>query len=300
LFAILAGKFLPELATDHSFTRCLSMTLELHQSIILEQHSQTMQTAFAAALAGARVIKHYFELGIQARPKDAAESYNLVSDADIDAEQAVVEAIRQVFPSHSILGEEEAKGDLSAAELWIVDPLDGTNNFAHRIPQFSVSIGYYQNGRAECGVVVNPISGDWYWAAAGKGAFHNGRRLQVSSERQLNGSMVGVGFYYDRGAMMEATLTAIHSFFKQQIHGIRRFGSAALDLCYVADGQFGVFFEYQLAPWDFAAGRLIVEEAGGQVSDGRGNVLTLAKTSLLATNGQLHPAALAIVARHHL
>ncbi len=112
--------------------------------------------------------------------------------------------------------------------------------------------------------------------------------------------MVGVGFYYDRGKMMEATLAAIGDFFRQQIHGIRRFGTAALDLCHVASGMYGVFFEYQLSPWDFAAGRLILEEAGGTITAGRGQPLPLTKTSVLATNTLLHPAALEIVTRHHL
>ena len=111
--------------------------------------------------------------------------------------------------------------------------------------------------------------------------------------------MVGCGFYYDRGAMMECTLAAIHSFFKQQIHGIRRFGAAALDLCHVADGMYGAFFEYQLMPWDFAAGRLILEEAGGRITTGLGAPLPLTKTCVLASNSHLHEAALAIVSGNH-
>ncbi len=186
----------------------------------------------------------------------------------------------------------EHSGAVTSEHLWIVDPLDGTNNFAHRIPHFAVSIAYYHQQVAQCGVVVNPVRGDWYWATRGGGAFFNGTRLQVNDHQQLNQTMVGVGFYYDRGKMMEATLAAIGDFFRQQIHGVRRFGTAALDLCQVAAGMYGVFFEYQLSPWDFAAGRLILEEAGGQITDGRGQPLPLQKTSLLASNGHLHPAAL--------
>jgi myo-inositol-1(or 4)-monophosphatase len=256
--------------------------------------------AVQAALAGACVIDEYYRVGTHARAKATNESYNLVTDADVDAEKAVVAAIRSVFPDHEIIGEEGSSGDPTAEHVWVVDPLDGTNNFAHRIPQFSVSVAYYRCGQAESGVVVNPVYGDWYWAERGNGAYHNGRRLKVSQEATLSGAMVGVGFYYDRGAMMEATLAAIHSFFKQQIHGIRRFGSAALDLCYVADGMFGAFFEYQLSPWDFAAGRLILEEAGGTTSTCLGNPLTLTTSSVLATNSLLHPTALEIVKAHHL
>ncbi len=276
------------------------MSVEIHASLHLSELSKPMQVAALAAQAGASVIEKYYRQGIQIRSKSPDESYNLVSDADVESEQAVVAAIRAAFPTHEIVGEEQAVGNIDAEHVWIVDPLDGTNNFAHRIPQFSVSIAYYRSGVAECGMVVNPIHGDWYWAERSLGAFHNGRKLAVSKENALKGAMVGVGFYYDRGKMMEATLAAIADFFRQNIHGIRRFGSAALDLCYVADGMFGTFFEYQLSPWDFAAGRLILEEAGGRITTGRGDSLPLTTSSVLATNGLLHNASLEIVSKHHL
>ncbi len=276
------------------------MSVEIHASLHFPELSQPMQVAALAAQAGASVIEKYYRQGIQIRSKSPDESYNLVSDADVESEQAVVAAIRAAFPTHEIVGEEQAVGNIDAEHVWIVDPLDGTNNFAHRIPQFSVSIAYYRSGVAECGMVVNPIHGDWYWAERSLGAFHNGRKLAVSKENTLQGAMVGVGFYYDRGKMMEATLAAIADFFRQNIHGIRRFGSAALDLCYVADGMFGTFFEYQLSPWDFAAGRLILEEAGGRITTGHGDSLPLATSSVLATNGLLHNASLEIVSKHHL
>lgn len=258
-----------------------------------------LRTAFDAAEAGSHVITDFFRRGVDMRQKEGV-ACDLVSDADVQSEQAVAKAILAAFPGHSILGEEENSGSIDAEDLWIVDPLDGTNNFAHRIPHFAVSIAYFHKGQATCGVVVNPVRGDWYWASRGGGAFHNGRRLQVNSHDKLSETMVGVGFYYDRGAMMEATLTSIRDFFKQQIHGIRRFGAAALDLCQVADGQFGVFFEYQLSPWDFAAGGLILEEAGGLITDGKGNRLPIAKSSVLASNTRLHASALEIVRRNHL
>ncbi len=262
--------------------------------------NEHLRAAFEAAQAGAEVVMDHFRRGVSMRQKTDGATYDLVSDADVQSEQAVAQAILSAFPDHAILGEEEHMGSAQAPDLWIVDPLDGTNNFAHRIPHFAVSIAYFHQGRATCGVVVNPVRGDWYWASRGGGAFHNGRRLHVNSHERLDQTMVGVGFYYDRGAMMEATLKSIHDFFKHQIHGIRRFGAAALDLCQVADGMFGVFFEYQLSPWDFAAGGLILEEAGGRITDGKGNPLPIAKTSVLATNQRLHAAALEIVRRNHL
>lgn len=250
-----------------------------------------------AAVAASRILLDYFVKGVEMRAKEIS---NLVSDADVEAERAIAGIIKSHFPTHDIMGEEELQATADAEHLWIIDPLDGTNNFAHRIPHFAVSIAYYFRGSAQCGVVVNPVRGDWYWGVAGGGAHYNGELLSVSSESRLDQTMIGVGFYYDRGAMMEATLAAIGDFFRQQIHGVRRFGTAALDLCQVAAGMFGAFFEYQLSPWDFAAGRLILEEAGGRITTGLGEPLPQAKTSVLASNGRLHAAALEIVAKHHL
>jgi len=177
--------------------------------------------------------------------------------------------------------------------------LDGTNNFAHRIPHFAVCVGCYQRGQPVCGVVVNPVRGDWYWASAGRGAFHNGDRLHVDAARSLDQVLIGCGFFYDRGAMMEATLAALADFFRRNVHGIRRFGTASLDFCCVAEGMFGAFFEYQLQPWDFAAARIIVEEAGGVVTSGLGADLQLRTSSVLVSNGHLHADCLEIVRRHH-
>lgn len=249
-----------------------------------------------AARAAGQILMHYFEEGFSHRSKDVG---NLVTDADLEAERTIVALLNQAFPGHSILGEEEARlGDLDAEHLWVVDPLDGTNNFAHRIPHFAVSIAYYRGGRAECGAILNPVSDDLYIASRGRGAFRNGRPARVAMHQRLDESMIGVGFYYDRGAMMEATLRSIADFFRSNIHGIRRFGTAALDLCMVGCGNFGAFFEYQLAPWDFAAGRLFVEEAGGRVTDCFGGPLPMAASSVLATNGRLHDQALSIVRTH--
>lgn len=248
----------------------------------------------AAQVAG-QIIARYFRDGVVMRTK---ESFNLVSDADVDAERAIVDVIGRAFPGHAILAEEELANQGAAEHLWVVDPLDGTNNFAHRIPHFAVSIAYCYRGQPMCGVIYNPIREEWLTAVRGEGAFLNGRRVQVMDAARLDLALVGVGFYYDRGAMMEATLAAIRDFFRAQVHGIRRFGAAALDLYCVAQGMYGAYFEYELAPWDFAAGSLIVEEAGGKVTTCTGEPLPLARSTLLASNGLLHEAALEIVRRH--
>lgn len=273
-------------------------TLSCPQGLDTTKHD-TLRVAAKAAMAGAEIILDYFERGVAMRSKAEDESYNLVSDADVESERAIAALIQREFPAHQILGEEECAGDINAEHLWIIDPLDGTNNFAHHIPHFAVCIGYYHQGEAVSAVVVNPVRGDWYYAHRGEGAFHNGQKLSVNASAQLSEVMVGCGFYYDRGAMMRATLSAVEAFFEQQIHGIRRFGTAALDLCQVASGQYGVFFEYQLAAWDFGAARLILEESGGTITDAKGAPLHLRTSSILASNKLLHADALAITKRFH-
>lgn len=254
-----------------------------------------LEVARRAAQVGGDVLSRYLHEGVEMREKKTCD---LVSDADVESERAIVEVIRESFPDHAILGEETYKDDASAPKLWIIDPLDGTTNFAHNIPHFAVSIAYYEDGEPVCGVIHNPARGDWFHAVRGEGAFAGDQRVRVADHGELNESLVGVGFYYDRGAMMQATLGAIADLFGQQIHGIRRFGTASLDLVQVGCGMFGAFFEYELSPWDFAAGRLFVEEAGGRVTTCAGGPLPIEKSTVLASNGRLHDSVLEIVKRH--
>ncbi|MCA9071871.1 MAG: inositol monophosphatase [Planctomycetaceae bacterium] len=253
------------------------------------------EVAKRAAEAGAEVISQAFERGVAVRNKAVSD---LVTDADLESEQAIARVIREAFPDHAILGEETFHDDASAENLWVVDPLDGTTNFAHGISHFAVSIAYYHQGEPVCGVITNPITQDWYTAIRNEGAFANGEPVHVTKADTLGEVLVGVGFYYDRGAMMEATLAAIRDLFREQIHGIRRFGTASLDLVQVGMGRYAAFFEYELSPWDFAAGRLFVTEAGGRVTTCNGMPLPMAKTSVLASNDSLHDAVLGIVGSH--
>lgn len=257
-----------------------------------------MTVARRAARAGADVLRHAFRGQFELKGKSRQQTYNLVTSADVAAEQAITQVIRQAFPEHAIFGEETQQASLQSDHLWIVDPLDGTNNFVHGIPHIAVSVAYYLRGQARCGVVVNPIRDEWFEARRGGGATYNGERVRVTGAGRLDECLVGVGFYYDRGRMMRATLEAIADFFAEHVHGIRRFGTAALDLCLVGMGCFGAFFEYELSPWDFAAGRLFVEEAKGRVTTCAGEPVPLSRTSILASNGRLHDAALRITSRH--
>jgi myo-inositol-1(or 4)-monophosphatase len=258
-----------------------------------ERSTPELDLARSAARAGAAAIERAVEAGVTMRTKADAD---LVSEADTASERAIVEVIRGTHPDHAVLGEELHSADVTAEHLWIVDPLDGTTNFAHGLDHFAVSIAYYRAGTAECGVVHVPQREEWFTAVRGGGAFHDGERMSVAPEERLADVLVGVGFYYDRGAMMEATLGAVGELFRAGIHGVRRFGTASLDLCQVALGRYGAFFEYELAPWDFAAGRLIVEEAGGRVTTCTGDALPIARSTVLASNGRLHDAMLGIVA----
>lgn len=256
-----------------------------------------LEVARQAARAGGDILAGYFRQGVEMRKK---QDCDFVSDADVESERAIIDVIRSHFPDQAVLGEENQDGsaeelDINAESLWVIDPLDGTTNFAHDIPHFAVSIGYYESGQPVCGVIYNPARDDWFHAIRGEGAFANRNRVTVADHCSLSDSLIGVGFYYDRGAMMEATLASIRDLFQQKIHGIRRFGTASLDLCQVGCGQYGAFFEYELSPWDFAAGRLFVEEAGGHITNCLGNDLPLAKSSVLASNGKLHNSVLKIV-----
>jgi myo-inositol-1(or 4)-monophosphatase len=237
--------------------------------------------------AGALLLSYYHK-GVSIREKEGEASYNLVSDADVEAEKLIISRIKELYPDHSFLAEESDRADANSENLWVIDPLDGTNNFAHHMQHFAVSIAYYQNGEAQKGVVFNPVSGELFGASAGEGAFLNGEQIRVSQANSLDKSLIGTGFYYDRGFMMEQTLEALRRLFCCNIHGIRRLGTASLDLCYVACGRYEGYFEFQLSAWDYAAGQLILTEAGGQVTNCLGENVSLGSTSMLASNGALH------------
>jgi myo-inositol-1(or 4)-monophosphatase len=255
-----------------------------------------LEVAQKAARAGGAVVSRYFNEGVAIRSNK--QSYNLVSDADIESERAIVEAIRTAFPDHSVLAEESHRDHPQADHLWVIDPLDGTSNFAHGIPYFSISIAYFHRGTLQSSVVYNPILEDWFVASKDQGAYYNGQAVRVAADQLLDKSLIAVGFYYTRGAMMQATLAAIADLFQRQIHGIRRFGSAALDMCHVGAGKLGAYFEFELAPWDFAAGQLFVQEAGGRATTCYGTALPITSSSVLATNGSLHAPMLDIIRRH--
>ena len=258
-----------------------------------------LETAKQAALQAANTIQSYAQKGFDSETKVVdRKELGLVTKADLQAEKTIIELVQSTFPGHSVLSEESHPDAAMDEHLWIVDPLDGTNNFAHGIPHYSVSIAYCQNGVVQAGVVVNPATGEMFWAEKGGGAWLGEKRIHVGQEQDLNQSILATGFYYDRGQMMKETLATIDQFFEQNIRGIRRFGSAALDLCFVASGRFTGYFEYTLFPWDFAAGMLIVEEAGGTITDCTGQPVRLMRTDMLASNHIIHQLMLATTKKH--
>ena len=212
---------------------------------------------------------------------------NLVTEMDFRSEEIIVSEIRKRFPSHNFLAEEKAKKQTASPFRWIIDPLDGTTNYAHGFPFYSVSIALEKEGEVILGVVYDPARDDLFAAQKGKGARLNGRRITVSSTPRLSRSLLATGFPYD---LRESPVNNFDHFrnFALCTHAVRRCGSAALDLCYVAAGRFDGFWEMKLGPWDLAAGSLMVTEAGGRVTDFEGRPLGLDGRRVLASNSRIH------------
>ena len=233
------------------------------------------------------LLMGYFRRHVTVEYKGDAD---LVTIADRTSESLIRERIKSRWPGHDILGEEEGLVDTGSEYRWYVDPLDGTTNFAHGFPVFCVSMALEHKGTRIAGVVYDPTRDEMFAARMGGGAFLNNQRIQISRVSKLSESLVATGFPSHKRHKNP------NIFFYHQIslrtHGVRRAGSAALDLCYVASGRFEAFWEFNLNPWDTAAGVLIVEEAGGKVTDFSGDVFQLNSRETVASNGFVHEALL--------
>jgi len=219
---------------------------------------------------------------------------NPVTEYDKASEKLIVSRIKKNFPDFSILTEEGLSVNKDSKNKWIIDPLDGTVNFAHCIPFVAVSIALEIEGEILLGVVYNPILNEIYYASKGKGAFFNGRKIKVSSVSEPSKALLVTGFPYERKGRIEYLLSPIREIYKK-FTGFRRLGSAAVDMCYVARGSFEGFYEENLKPWDTAAGKIIVEEAGGRISDYSGNDYNIYMKTIVASNGIIHPHILQIL-----
>jgi len=242
-----------------------------------------LETAVEIAREAGALLAHYFERRIGYELKG---EHDLVTEADRTSEKLIVERLRTYFPSHSIVAEEGGGNEGTSEFRWYVDPLDGTTNFAHGFPVFNVTLGLEQAGELIAGVVFDPTRQEMFTAERGAGAYLNNRRIRVSTVKRLEDSLVATGFPSRR----RHENINVHFYYQLAMltHGVRRAGSAAIDLAYVACGRLDGFWEFGLNPWDMAAGALLIAEAGGVCSDMKGGVLDVRGAHLLADNGLLH------------
>jgi myo-inositol-1(or 4)-monophosphatase len=218
---------------------------------------------------------------------------DFVTEVDTEAERVIREELLGTFPTHGMLAEEG--GELAGEEdaRWIVDPLDGTTNYAHGLSIFCVSIALERAGEVVLGVVHDPMGEETFVAEQGRGSTLNGEPIRVSSTDELLRALIATGFPYDRAELPEAL--ELFGRLAASTRGMRRLGSAALDLCYVAAGRLDGYYERGIWPWDLAAGSVIVEEAGGKLTNYRGDVLDLAGREIMASNGRLHSAMMRLI-----
>ncbi len=249
----------------------------------------TTNIAARAAREAGDLLLHYFGRmdKIEVQEKQAND---FVSEVDRASEQIIIQAIKKAYPDHSILAEESGSTE-GNDYLWIIDPLDGTTNYLHGFPQFSISIALQYKGELESGVVFDPLRDEMFSADRGNGAYLNDHRLRVSKQKSLHGSLIGTGIPYRDQSHVDAYFGMMKALMKDAA-GIRRPGSAALDFAYLAAGRIDGFWELGLANWDFAAGALLVQEAGGIVTDLAGGHEHLETGNVVAGNVKMHQAML--------
>src|ERR1700761_2828953 len=249
-------------------------------------------TLIRAVEAGARVMQEYFQGEFTISNKDGVN--NLVTEADHASEKVIFETIKKDFPDHFLLSEEAGEIVMDSTYKWIIDPIDGTVNFAHGIPICCVSIGVEQNGKMILGAVYNPFINEFYFGQSGYGATLNDKKITVSEETEVLHSCLVTGFPYTYLDHPNGPLEVFSRLIRKGVP-VRRLGSAAMDLCWVAAGRFDGVYEHKLNAWDSAAGFLIVEEAGGRVSDFTGSKYSPYQPHIIATNGKIHDELVRVV-----
>jgi len=256
----------------------------------LSEAHDLLELATRLARDAGAIQRERYETELEIQTKSAA--VDLVTEVDRACEALVVAAIERERPADAILAEEGGGQDRAGARWrWVIDPLDGTTNFAHGYPRFCVSIGVELEGSVHVGVVYDPLMDELYQAVRGEGARRNGQAIQVSSEPRLDRSLLATGFAYDRRKSERDNIENFASMLKSA-RALRRDGSAALDLCYVAAGRLDGYWELKLSPWDVAAGGLIVQEAGGRMSDMAGGEKHWSGDTIVASNGRIHESML--------
>lgn len=253
-----------------------------------------LHTAVRSVREGGRVILMYFDQ-LDRLEYSSKGRNDYVSQADVEAERAVLDVLTRAYPDHGIIAEES--GEREGSEYtWIIDPLDGTTNFLHGFPMFAVSVAVKRAGVLEHGVVYDPLHDEMFTASRGEGAQLNGKRIRVSTTRKLAPSLLGTGFPFRDLGIIEPWMRSFQSLLPKT-SGIRRAGAAALDLAYVAAGRLDGFWEFGLKPWDMAAGALLIREAGGLVADVSGGQDFLENGNLVAANPLIFEEFRKIVAR---
>lgn len=248
-------------------------------------YQKELETAKKAAKEAAVIIREYAKnenFGVELKGKN-----DLVTDADLASEKKIIEVIKSVFPEDQFLAEESnTYTSLPEGRIWIIDPIDGTTNFAHGFAPYCVSIGFWVDGIPKAAVILEVAHDEMFYAEEGKGAFLNGEQIRISSEREPSRSLVATGFPYSMFDLVDPYLQVLKQLM-QKTHGIRRAGAASYDLCCVAAGRVEGFYEYGLSPWDVAAGALIIQEAGGKVQDWTGGDNWLFGRRIIAGNEQI-------------
>ncbi len=230
--------------------------------------------------------------------KVQTKDYNdFVSEVDRAAEDAIISILQEAYPSHGFFGEESGKTNSDAESIWIIDPLDGTTNFLHNFPCYCVSIALQEKGVLTQAVIYDPVHNDLFTATKGRGAFLNDKRIRVTNRSKLQDSLISTGFPFKDFSYLDTYLEIFKDMAKKT-SGLRRPGSAALDLAYVAAGYADGFFEINLSPWDIAAGALLVQEAGGIVGDFEGNESWLRTGNIVAGNPKVFGQMLQVIAPH--
>jgi len=265
--------------------------------MLFQNPNEFLDSVETIARSGATRLMDYWR-SLNADQVTEKSRNDLVSIADRSSEKVIIDAVHRQFPDHNILSEEAGWTGRSAhGPTWIIDPLDGTTNFVHGVPQFAVSVAVAVSDEVEFGVIIDPLKGDVFRAARGLGAWWNGTRCQVSSRQGLDGGLLATGFPFRAHQLLDPYLAIFHDVFLRS-KAIRRPGAAALDLAYVSCGIFDGFFEFKLSAWDVAAGALMVEEAGGVVTDMDGGSDFLESGNVLCGTNGVHAELLEVVTNH--
>jgi myo-inositol-1(or 4)-monophosphatase len=265
------------------------MGLKINQD--MKNNDRYLQVAIAAAREAGRIQMEHFG---HSHPVEYKGEFNPVTEIDKLCERTINQMILDAFPDHDLLTEESDFKGKGSPYKWIIDPIDGTTNYLHGYPCFCVSIGLEVEGEVKLGVVYNPVLDELFHAEKGKGSFLNGSRISVSKTDRLRRSFLSTGFPYDVQENPDLYLHYFRQFITRSF-AIRRPGSAAIDLCYLAAGRFDGFWELKLHPWDVAAASLMVIEAGGRATDFQGRPFSIYFDEILATNGLIHQEMLQII-----